>query len=62
MYQYQICLSIPTITKNENMSNDDEKIVGFRSLASNQVRLNEHVEKKKISKRKSVKENGLKIA
>ena len=41
-------LSILTITKNENMSNDDEKIVGFRSLASNQVRLNEHVEKKKM--------------
>ena len=57
MYQYQICLSIPTITKNENMSNDDEKIVGFRSLASNQVRLNEHVEKKKITKRKWFENN-----
>ena len=34
------------------MSDDDEKIVGFRSLASNHIRLNEHVEKKKITKRK----------
>ena len=34
------------------MSDNDEKIVGFRSLASNHVRLNEHVEKKKITKRK----------
>ncbi len=50
-------LSILTITKNENMSNDDEKIVGFRSLASNHVRLNEHVEKKKITKRKWFENN-----
>jgi len=34
------------------VSDNDEKIVGFRSLASNHVRLNEHVEKKKITKRK----------